>query len=167
MERSEPVEQGGAGDPAAAPLVMMVCSSGGHLAQLLALRPWWSSRRTVWVTFPTEDATSQLSSERVIPAHHPTTRNVRNLVRNFLLACRAVRQERPDVILSTGAAVALPFFIVGRALGVPTIYIEVYDRIDSTTLSGRLCRPFATRMLVQWEEQRPLYRDAICVGALL
>lgn len=121
----------------------------------------------MWVTFDTEDATSQLADERVIAAYHPTTRNLPNLIRNAFLACRVVARERPDVILSTGAAVALPFFVVGRILRIPTVYIEVYDRISTTTLSGRLCRPFASRMLVQWEEQRMLYRDATVVGTLL
>jgi UDP-N-acetylglucosamine:LPS N-acetylglucosamine transferase len=149
------------------PLVLMVCSSGGHLAQLLALQPWWSQRRTRWVTFDTPDAQSLLAGRDVVPAHHPTTRNVPNLVRNVGLAVRTLRKERPDVIVSTGAGVALPFFVVGRLLGIPTVYIEVIDRVDSTTLTARLCRPFTTRMLVQWEEQQRLYPGSILVGPLL
>lgn len=147
--------------------VLLVCSSGGHLAQLVALRPWLDGVRTRWVTFPTEDARSQLAGERVVDAYHPTTRNVVNLLRNTVLAWRELRRARPDVVLSTGAGVAVPFFVLARLLGVPTVYIEVYDRLDSPTLTGRLCRPFTTRMLVQWEEQRHLYRGAEVVGTLL
>jgi hypothetical protein len=47
------------------------------------------------------------------------------------------------------------------------VYIEVFDRIDSATLTARLCRPFTTLMCVQWEEQRALYRDAVVIGQLL
>ena len=47
---------------------------------------------------------------------------------------------------------------------IPTVYIEVIDRIDTRTLTARLCRPFTSRMLVQWDEQRRLYRDATVVG---
>ena len=50
--------------------------------------------------------------------------------------------------------VAFPFFIVARILRIPTVYLEVYDRIDSPTLTGRLCRPFSSLFVVQWEEQR-------------
>jgi UDP-N-acetylglucosamine:LPS N-acetylglucosamine transferase len=145
----------------------MVCSSGGHLAQLVSLAPWWSGRRTRWVTFPTADAQSVLAGQDVVSAHYPTTRNVPNLVRNLLLACRILLTERPRAIVSTGAGVAFPFFVFGWMLRVPTVYIEVIDRIDTPTLTGRLCRPFTSRMLVQWDEQRPLYRDAIAVGPLL
>ena len=78
-----------------------------------------------------------------------------------------LRRRRPDVVLSTGAAVAFPFFVLARLLRIPTVYIEVYDRMDTPTLTGRLCRPFSSLFLVQWEEQRALYRGAVVVGTLL
>ena len=146
---------------------LLVASSGGHLAQLLALAPWWSERRRVWVTFATPDAQSQLLREDVIWAHFPTTRNLKNLLRNLWLAFRTVPRVRPDVVVSTGAGVALPFFIAARLRGIPTVYVEVYDRIDSSTLTGRLCRPWTTLFCVQWEEQLRLYRGAQLVGELL
>jgi UDP-N-acetylglucosamine:LPS N-acetylglucosamine transferase len=153
--------------PTPAGHVLMVCSSGGHLAQLLDLGRLWERDRRSWVTFDTTDAVSQLQGEDVVWAHHPTTRNLPNLMRNFRLALREVRGRRPDVVVSTGAAVALPFFIVSRALRIPTVYIEVYDRLDGPTLTGRLCRPFTTTFCVQWPEQQRYYRDSVLVGALL
>ena len=147
--------------------LLLVCSSGGHLAQLAALSPWTSRHRRHWVCFDTPDAVSLLRGERVTWAHHPTTRNVVNLLRNLVLAWRLLTRERPDVVLSTGAGTALPFFVVARLRGIPTVYLEVYDRIDSPTLTGRLCRPFTDRMLVQWDEQARLYRGAEVVGVVL
>lgn len=145
----------------------MVASSGGHLAQLLALRPWWEERTRAWVTFELPDAVSQLEGEKVYGAAFPTTRNIANLLRNALLAGHVIRHERPDVIVSTGAGVAVPFFVLGKVLGIPTVYVEVYDRVDSATLTGRLCRPFTTLFLVQWESQLRLYRDSVLLGRLL
>jgi hypothetical protein len=63
--------------------------------------------------------------------------------------------------------VALPFFVVARLFGVPTVFIEVYDRVDTPTLTGRLCGPFTTRRIVQWEQQLVFYGDARLVGPLL
>lgn len=157
---------GDAAGPAALDL-LLVCSSGGHLAQLAALSPWTSGHRRHWVCFDTPDAVSLLRDEQVSWAHHPTTRNLLNLLRNFALAWRLLSRERPDVVLSTGAGTALPFFVVARLRGIPTVYLEVYDRIDTPTLTGRLCRPFTDRMLVQWDEQARLYRDAEVVGVVL
>jgi len=147
--------------------VLLVGSSGGHLTQLFALEPWWRSRERLWVTFDTPDATSLLAAEKATWAHHPTTRNIPNLLRNTILGIRVLRRFRPDVVVSTGAGVAFPFFVLARALRIPTVYIEVYDRIDLPTLTGRLCRPFTSLFLVQWEEQRRLYPGAVLVGALL
>jgi UDP-N-acetylglucosamine:LPS N-acetylglucosamine transferase len=147
--------------------VLFVASNGGHLAQLLALRSWWSERDRSWVCIDKPDARSQLMGERTVWAHWPTTRNLPNLLKNLILAARTIRTERPDVVVSTGAAVAFPFFLVARLMRIPTVFIEVYDRVDSRTLSGRLCLPISTHFLVQWPEQQALYRGSIMVGPLL
>jgi UDP-N-acetylglucosamine:LPS N-acetylglucosamine transferase len=108
-----------------------------------------------------------LEGEPVDWAFHPTTRNVTNLIRNLGLAWRIVRRERPMMIVTTGAGVALPFFLTGKLFGAKTVYIEVYDRIDTRTLTGRLCYPLTDRFLLQWEEQRTQYPKGIVVGPLL
>ncbi|MBV2362033.1 UDP-N-acetylglucosamine--LPS N-acetylglucosamine transferase [Streptomonospora nanhaiensis] len=147
--------------------VLLVASSGGHLAQLWALRPWWREHRRIWVTFPTPDALHLLAGEDVRHAHHPTTRNLANLVRNTLLAVRTLARTRPAAVVTTGAGVALPFFVLAWLLRIPTVYVEVYDRIDTPTLTTRLCRPFTRLHLTQWEEQRAFLPTAITVGPLL
>ena len=147
--------------------IALVSSSGGHLLQLHQLKPWWEKHERLWVTFPTPDARSLLAGERVYEAHHPTTRNVKNLFRNLVLAARVLRRERPDVVVSTGAAVAFPFFVVARVLRMKTVYLEVYDRIDLPTLTGRLCHPFSSLFLVQWDAQRRFYPRARVIGRVL
>ena len=147
--------------------VLLVGSAGGHLAQLVRLGPWWQDLVRTWVTFDKPDARSLLADEAVIWAHHPTTRNIPNLIRNTGLAIRQVRRLRPDLVVSTGAGVAVPFFVVARLLRIPTVYVEVFDRIDSPTVTGRMVRPFCTRFCVQWPEQQPLYKGSIVIGPLL
>ncbi|MGL5810626.1 MAG: UDP-N-acetylglucosamine--LPS N-acetylglucosamine transferase [Nocardioides sp.] len=148
--------------------VLLVGSSGGHLAQLMTLRPWWEQSERAWVCFDTIDAIGQLADEDDVTwAYRPTTRNIPNLLRNTWQAVRVLRGFRPDVIVSTGAAVAFPYFVLGWLTRRRTVYIEVYDRIDSPTMTGRLVRPFADLMLTQWPEQNVLYDDAIQIGPLL
>jgi UDP-N-acetylglucosamine:LPS N-acetylglucosamine transferase len=146
---------------------MLVCSSGGHLAQLMPLQPWWSRYRRTWVTFDKVDAISILRDEKVIWAHHPTTRNLYNLARNLSLAIRTIHKDRPDIVISSGAGVSFPFFLVAKVYRIPTCYVEVYDSIDNRTLSGRLCRPISDLFLVQWEEQLALYPGSKLIGHLL
>ena len=150
-----------------APKAMLVCSSGGHLLQLHRLKPWWEKLERVWVTFDKPDSRSLLLGEEVAWAYHPTTRNAVNLVRNLGLAWRLLRRHRPDLVVSTGAAVAFPFFVVARLLRIKTVYVEVYDRIDVPTLTGRLCYPLASRFLLQWEKQTRFYSRGEVIGRLL
>ena len=146
------------------------CSSGPAAGTWPSCCPWprcGPPRSRSYVTFDTLDALSLLGDEQVTWAHHPTTRNVRNLVRNSALAVRELRRRRPDVVVSTGAAVAFPFFLAARLMRIPTVYVEVYDRIDSPTLTGRLCRPLATLFCVQWSEQTVFYKGSQLVGSLM
>jgi beta-1,4-N-acetylglucosaminyltransferase len=147
--------------------ILLVCSSGGHLIQLHNLKPWWEQHDRMWVTFEKLDSKSLLAGERIAWAHHPTTRNLRNLVRNLLLARRLLIDYRPDVVVSNGAGVAFPFFLIARLLGLKTVYVEVYDRVDSATMTGRLCYPLSHLFLLQWEEQRRLYPKGVVIGSLL
>ena len=153
--------------PEGARRVLLVCSTGGHLAQMFRLRPWWSRHERVWVTFERPDAQSLLAGEQKIWAYEPTTRNLRNLVRNSVLAVKVLRRLRPDVIVSNGAGVAVPFFVLARLFGCHTVYIEVFDRIESTTMTGRMCRRFTDLFCVQWAEQQRFYPGSVVVGPLL
>ena len=146
---------------------MLVCSSGGHLSQLHKLEPWWRKHERLWLTFRKTDSLSLLEGERVVWAHHPTTRNLGNLLRNLRLARRALAEFRPDVVVSTGAGVAFPFFLLARVRRIRTVYVEVYDRIDSATLTGRLCYPLSDLFLLQWEEQRRWYPRGVVIGRML
>jgi UDP-N-acetylglucosamine:LPS N-acetylglucosamine transferase len=146
--------------------ILFVGSSGGHLAQLAQLRPWWQDRDRRWVTFPGRDVESLLAGEDVITCYSPTTRNAKNAARNLGLAVKVLREYRPDVVVSAGAGVAVPFFVTARALGVRTVYLEVYDRIDLPTMTGKLCYPFTDLFLLQWEEQRTSYPKGRVIGSL-
>jgi hypothetical protein len=139
----------------------LVCSSGGHLAQLWALRTWWSAHDRFWVCLDKPDARERLAGERVYWAHGPTNRSLWNLARNTGLAPWVLGKERPDLLVSNGAGVALPFFLVGNALGVRLVYVEVPDRVDVPSMTGRLVAPLVDRMVLPTAEQRAIYPDGV------
>lgn len=146
--------------------VCLVGSSGGHLTHLYMLKDFWKDKDRFWVTFDKEDARSILENEKVIPCYYPTNRNIKNLIKNTFLAIRVLLKEKPDLIISSGAAVAVPFFYIGKILGAKLIYIEVFDRIDKSTVTGKLVYPIADKFIVQWEEQRKVYPKAINLGSI-
>lgn len=91
--------------------VCLVGSSGGHLTHLYLLRKFWEKEDRFWVTFQKEDAVSILKEEQMYPCYYPTNRNLKNLLKNTFLAIKILKKERPDLIISSGAAIAVPFFI--------------------------------------------------------
>ncbi len=146
--------------------VCLVGSSGGHLTHLYMLKPFWQDTERFWVTFDKEDARSLLEGETMFPCHYPTNRNLKNLIKNTALAWKILRKEKPDLIVSSGAAVAVPFFYLGKLFGAKTVYIEVFDRIDASTLTGKLVYPVTDKFIVQWEEMKKVYPKAVNLGSI-
>lgn len=119
---------------------LLVASGGGHLQQLWQLVPRLDvdSETAVWVTYETAESRSLLGDRPFIAAHHPTTRHVPNALRNYSLA-RAVLHGYPvRRIVSTGAAVAVPFIAAGVRRNLPCHYIESATRVSGPSLSGRM-----------------------------
>lgn len=147
--------------------VLLVCSAGGHLLQLHLLSRAWQGQSHLWVTHDKDDSRSLLEAEPVVYAYGPTTRNVPNLMRNLRLALRVIRRTRPQVLITTGAGLAVPFGWIGRSLGVRVVYIESFTRIDRPSLSCRLVAPVADRIYVQWPELTKHVRRGKYVGNVL
>ena len=132
--------------------LLLVCSTGGHLLQLVALREAWGRFARAWVTFDKSDARSLLAGEHVYYAHGPTNRSVKNMLRNLQVAWRVVGEVRPKVLITTGAGVAVPFAWIARLRGAQVVYVESLARIEGPSLTYRLISPIATRRYVQWPE---------------
>lgn len=146
--------------------VCLVGSSGGHLTHLYMLKPFWQKKERFWVTFDKEDARSLLRNEKVYSCYYPTNRNLINLIRNTFVAYRVLWKEKPDLLISSGAAVAVPFFYLGKLMGKKLIYIEVFDRIDRPTMTGKLVYPIVDSFIVQWEEMKQIYPKAVNFGSI-
>ncbi|AWK51243.1 UDP-N-acetylglucosamine--LPS N-acetylglucosamine transferase [Clostridium beijerinckii] len=146
--------------------VCLVGSSGGHLTHLYMLKPFWKNKERFWVTFDKEDAQSLLEGEKVYPCYFPTNRNIKNLIRNIGVAWWVLWKEKPDLLISSGAAVAVPFFYFAKLMGKKLIYIEVFDRIDKPTMTGKMVYPIVDKFIVQWEDQKKVYPKAINLGGI-
>jgi glycosyltransferase involved in cell wall biosynthesis len=144
--------------------LLLVADPGGHLAELLALDELWSRFSRVWVTVASPGI-QNLSEEEVILAHGPTQRSVWNLLRNTAMAVRVLHRHRPSVILTTGAALAVPFGWVGKLFGARVVYIECSGRIG-VSLSGRLLSAVADRFYLQWPHVSARVRGALYRGSI-
>lgn len=148
------------------PKIALVASSGGHLSQLYLLKETWSKYDHFWVTFNKTDANTLLKDENVYKCYSPTNRNIKNLIKNTFLALRIIMTQRPTVIISTGAAIAVPFFYIGKLFGCKTIYVEIFDRMDKPTMTGKLVQPVTNETIVQWETMKKVYPKAKNLGGI-
>ena len=82
------------------------------------------------------------------------------------IAWNVLHKEKPDLIISCGAAVAVPFFYIGKMMGAKLVYIEVFDRIDKPTMTGKMVYPIVDKFVVQWEEQKKVYPKAVNLGSI-
>lgn len=70
----------------------------------------------------------------------------------FLLTLKILLKERPKLIVSTGSEIAIPAFYLARLLGIKTIFIESWTRVDMPSGTGRIVYPVSDVFLVQWQQ---------------
>lgn len=129
--------------------IMAVSSGGGHWVELCRIRSAFAGLDVFYVsTDPAADVPGG--------AAHYVIRNVTRRDRlGFMVVLaqllRILWRERPDVVVTTGAA---PGFVALAAakllLGCRTIWIDSIASAETLSLSARLARPIADAWLVQW-----------------
>jgi beta-1,4-N-acetylglucosaminyltransferase len=146
--------------------ILIVTSGGGHLLQISRLASLFTKHEQVWVTAP--GATFVISDNATVYyGYFPESRNGINFFRNLFLSCVVLFRERPDVVISSGAGVTVPFFIIGTLLRIKRIYIESYDFISYPSLTGKLVYTISDLFLVQHTEQLSWYPRAEYHGSLI
>jgi hypothetical protein len=118
--------------------------------QLLRLRPAFEECD---VTFATVNASYRADLEpgasfRTIP--DASMWNKPRLLLSALGACWLVLRERPDVIVSTGAAPGYFVVRIGALLGLRTIWIDSIANAEQLSLSGRHAGKHVDHWLTQW-----------------
>lgn len=151
--------------------VLMVCSSGGHFKYAQSLRPFLDHfAHTSWVTFRSGTTESQLQdiNGNIHWAFSPTNRNIPNLVRNLWLAAQVVHRERPDLTITTGAGVGVPFLLIAKLLcGSKTVFVESKTRLQDVSLSAKLLKVCGalSRLVVRSAHLANRYPRSLCVAA--
>lgn len=130
--------------------VLAISSGGGHWVQLLRLRPAFADCDVVFATvkegFRTDLAPD--SDFRLIPDANRWDKV--GLVRALYAVCRLLWRERPDVVVTTGAAQGYFAIRIGQLLGARTIWVDSIANGEELSLSGRKAGPHASLWLTQW-----------------
>jgi UDP-N-acetylglucosamine:LPS N-acetylglucosamine transferase len=140
-------------------------SAGGHFAELSRALVGIELRDCFHVTYD-DGRGADPGRPRLYHVTHPR-RSVRRTLRNAAQALRILRAERPELIVSTGADVAVPTLLLGKLLGARIVFIETGGSL-MPSLSGRLVYPFADLFIVQWPEKLARFPRAVLAdGPLL
>ena len=147
--------------------ICLVASAGGHLSQLLAVADSWKGHDTFCV------ATSEVVRGRLqkqgktyivgeCNRQHPL-QVLRVLSRCIVIALR----ERPQVVISTGAAAGCMQCFLCKLLGAKIVWIDSITNVDRLSLSGRMVRRIADLFLVQWPQLAQKYNNVQFAGTVI
>ena len=147
-------------------VICLIASQGGHLQQLIRFAPVYTKYDHFLIsTVEPEDESPWHGIARQYRIRDINEgRWLRNPVRfimAFIQTMIFLLKLKPDLIVSTGAGIAVPAFILAKLLGIPSIFIESYARIKGLSKAGRVCYRFASRFLVQHESLQQHYSSSI------
>jgi hypothetical protein len=133
--------------------ICLVCSHGGHLSEMLQLEEAYAGHNTFYFCYDA-DTTRRLPNAHRVPnrPHSPI-----EFVKNILRVSSIFKSKRPDLVLSTGAEIAVPVMLVAKWKRVPFIYIECGAQFTTPSLTGRVAYRLADRFYVQWPELLAAY----------
>lgn len=133
--------------------ICLTSSHGGHLNELLQLQEAFTGHDTFYFCYDA-DTTRRLERAYLVPN---MARNPIEFLKNLARVYRIFRRERPDVIFSTGAEIAIPVVLVGKLYRAKTIYIECGAQVMHPSVTGRVMYWLADAFFVQWPELLAAY----------
>ena len=148
--------------------IVFAASSGGHLEQLLMLKPLMEKYDSVFVTEKTEYNTGKTNVKTyyLSQINRKELLFVPKLIGNTFRSFGIIIKERPKVMITTGVLAIVPLALLMKLFGGKLVYLESFAKVTSKTLSGKLLYRFADRFYVQWEEMLKLYPNAIYKGGI-
>jgi UDP-N-acetylglucosamine:LPS N-acetylglucosamine transferase len=147
--------------------ICLAASAGGHISQLLKLAESWNGFETFCVT-TTEVVRNDLGKlGEVYVVGECNRQHPIRVVAVFIRCVRIIYKERPDVIISTGAAAGCILCFLGKLLGAKVIWIDSITNVERISLSGRMVRYIADLFLVQWPELAGRYEKVEFVGTVV
>lgn len=131
------------------PKVLAIASGGGHWVQLLRLRPALEGCDVVFATAK-EGYRSDVGDAEFRVIVDANRSNKLRLLRSVWSVYALLRRERPDVVISTGAAPGYFALRLGRMLGIRTIWVDSIANAEELSMSGSKAGACADLWLTQW-----------------
>ncbi len=146
-------------------LALLVATAGGHVDELHELAGSADQFEHRWVTSRTAQTDSLLAGRDVTWVRPVGSRQVWAMLRSVPEAWSVLRRYRPDLMMTTGAALAVPYLLLARLLGVESVYVESATRLEGPSATGRIAERIpGVRLRTQTEGwQRPRWAQTASV----
>lgn len=146
----------------------LVASQGGHIEELWQLKVL-RKKYDFYLVVPKTAWTENLNCEKIfirdLNRKNRFTK-VSSMALMFVEQFTILLKNRADVVITTGAAVAIPICIFAKMFGKKVVYIESMARINSPSGTGKVLYKFADLFIVQWEELLKFYPNAVYGGTI-
>lgn len=144
--------------------VLAVTSGGGHWDEMMVLREDLRDVKIIYAnTFAGLAENSGIEKCYLIPECSRDT--PLSVIRCARAIFSLIRRERPDIVISTGAAPGLLAIVIGHMCGAKTMWVDSIANSIELSMSGRLAGKFADVWLTQWKhlanERGPQYWGSI------
>jgi UDP-N-acetylglucosamine:LPS N-acetylglucosamine transferase len=149
--------------------VALVCSSGGHLTQV----------RKIFTKEVIGNHSYVLITEKVSKKSDKPVNNNEiyfsplklNPLKNFVAMIKLMRifkKLKVKMVITTGADIGTMAMLVGKIMGIKTMFIETVIRVKMPTLTGRMAYPFSDIFLVQHKGlEKKIGKRVIYKGGIL
>jgi len=129
--------------------ILAVASSGGHWVQLRRMRPAFDGHDVAYLT-TNRGHRPEVGEARFYAVRDGNRWSKLALIVSALQIGAVIVRERPQVLVSTGAAPGYLALRLARLLGARTVWIDSVANVDELSLSGRLASEKADLCLTQW-----------------
>jgi UDP-N-acetylglucosamine:LPS N-acetylglucosamine transferase len=147
--------------------VCVSASSGGHLTQLLKVSKSWEQHDCFYVSSLPVVAEKLEKLGKTYIVGECNRKHPLEAFRVMLRCFKIVWDERPDVVISTGAAPGVLVCFSGKILGAKIVWLDSLANVKRLSMSGRMIRPFADMILTQWPELADKYSNVEYVGSVI
>jgi len=145
--------------------ILAIASYGGHWIQLMRLKPVFDQHDTVYISTHA-DAKSHIEHQHFSSVSEA---NANSPIKTGLCAIKIatiILRQRPDVIISTGAAPGFLCIFLGKLFGAQTIWIDSLANAETPSLSGLKARQWSDYWFLQWEDLA-LKHNALYLGQVI
>lgn len=150
--------------------VLFIASTGGHLNELMQIKPLFNKFNYHIVTEKTkvDDSFKEEYGNKISFLIYGTKKKpisyIFKLTANCFISLYYFFKYQPEVIVTTGTHTAVPMCYIAKIFGSKVIFIETFANRTTRTVAGSLVYPIADTFVVQWEEMHKVYPKSVCWG---